>query len=297
MVDTRGHTEEIQRPYVVPREMSHKIFCRFRDYVTTHLGIKMPDAKKTMLQSRLQKRLRVMKMSSYDEYYDFVFSARGTEDELGHMIDAITTNKTDFFREPKHFEYLEQVILPDFLKIAQTKGAKVFRFWSAGCSTGAEPYTLAMVLSEFTAQHAGFRFSILATDISQRVLEEAKDGIYSEVMVAPVPFALRKKYLLKSKTSWKAAVRIIPDLRAKVGFGRLNFMEKDFRLGQALDVVFCRNVMIYFDRQTQEQVVNRFCRYLNPGGYLFIGHSETLSGLKVPLTQVRPTIYRKQCES
>ena len=297
MVDTYSHPVEMNRPHLVPGEMSHKTFCRFRDYVTTHLGIKMPDVKQTMLQSRLQRRLRALKISSFEEYYDYVFSIRGMEVELSHMIDAVTTNKTDFFREPKHFEYLEKSILPELMQTAKTKRSKEIRFWSAGCSIGAEPYTLAMVLSEFASRRPEFRFSILATDISKRVLNEAINGIYTETMVAPIPSALRKKYLLKSKDPLGTTVRIIPELRTKVAFGRLNFMADDFGLDNKMDIVFCRNVMIYFDRSTQEKVVNRFCRYLNSGGYLFVGHSETLNGLNVPLIQVSPTIYQKQAAS
>ncbi len=289
-----SHSTKMKRPYLVPGEMSRETFCRFRDYVTEKLGIKMPDAKRTMLQSRLQKRLRALGIGSYDEYYDYVFGARGMETELSYMIDAITTNKTDFFREPKHFEYLAHVVLPGLLETANKTRSKVFRFWSAGCSTGAEPYTLAMVLSEFASRNPVFRFSILATDISKQVLDQAKDGIYSAAMADPIPPPLRKKYLLKSKDPREATVRIVPELRARVSFGRLNFMADDFGLGNIMDIIFCRNVMIYFDRPTQEKVVNRFCRYLDSDGYLFIGHSETLNGLNVPLTQVSPTIYRRR---
>ena len=284
---------EMERPYIVPAKMSHQTFCRFKEFVTIHLGIKMPDTKQTMLQSRLQKRLRILGLASYEEYYDYVFSARGMETELSHMIDAVTTNKTDFFREPKHFKYLEQFLLPDLLKKGTAGGSGAFQFWSAGCSTGAEPYSLAMLLNEFAICNPGFRFEILATDISQRVLEEALTGIYTESMVAPIPVAMRRKYLLKSKDSQKQKVRIVPQLRKKIVFGRLNFIADDLGLRRMMDVIFCRNVMIYFDRPTQEQVVNRLCRYLNPGGHLFVGHSESLNGLNVPLVQVSPTIYRR----
>ena len=292
LIETGDISPDIQRPYVVSGEMSHGTFCRFREYVVTHLGIKMPDVKKTMLQGRLIKRLRALGLDSYDVYYDYVFSPKGMEAELGHMIDAVTTNKTDFFREPKHFEYLEQVVLPDLLKHGPGIGSPC-RFWSAGCSTGAEPYSLAMVLNEFALQHRGFRYNILATDISQRVLDEARAGIYTEAMVSPVPLYLRRKYLLRSKDSRENMVRIIPELRAKMVFGRLNFMAEAFGLANSMNVIFCRNVLIYFDRGTQERVVNRLCRYLETGGYLFLGHSETLNGLEVPLIQEGPTIYRK----
>ncbi|MFH0724825.1 MAG: protein-glutamate O-methyltransferase [Pseudomonadota bacterium] len=285
---------ERQRPFSAPQAMSPKTFERFREFVTTHLGIKMPDVKKTMLQSRLQKRLRLLSIDSYEDYYDYVFSARGRQAELTHMIDAVTTNKTDFFREPKHFDYLVRAALPDLLQARSAAASKTFRFWSAGCSTGAEPYTLGMVLSEFAERVAGFQFAIIATDISQRVLEEARAGIYSEEMAAPIPLPLRKKYLLRSKNPQENAVRINSEIRSKVRFGRLNFMEDSFGLRQNVDVIFCRNVLIYFDRSTQEQVVNRLCRHLHTGGFLFLGHSETLNGLSVPLTQIYPTIYKRQ---
>jgi chemotaxis protein methyltransferase CheR len=210
------------------------------------------------------------------------------------MIDAVTTNKTDFFREPKHFDYLVRSALPELLQARPSAVLKTFRFWSAGCSTGAEPYTLGMVLSEFAESATGFEYTIIATDISRRVLEEANAGIYTEEMVAPIPLPLRKKYLLRSKNPQENAVRISSGIRSKVRFGRLNFMEDSFGLRQNVDVIFCRNVLIYFDRSTQEQVVNRLCRHLHTGGYLFIGHSETLNGLSVPLTQIYPTIYRRR---
>jgi chemotaxis protein methyltransferase CheR len=285
---------ERQRSFSAPQAMSTETFGRFREFVTAHLGIKMPDVKKTMLQSRLQKRLRLLSIESYDDYYDYVFSAQGRQTELPHMIDAVTTNKTDFFREPKHFEYLVQSALPTLLQARHIAVSKTLRFWSAGCSTGAEPYTLAMVLSEVAATVSGFQFTILGTDISQRVLEEARAGIYTEEMAAPIPLPLRKKYLLRSKNPREHAVRISSEIRSKVRFGRLNFMEDSFGLRQNVDVIFCRNVLIYFDRPTQEQVVNRLCRHLHSGGFMFLGHSETLNGLTVPLTQVYPTIYRKQ---
>jgi chemotaxis protein methyltransferase CheR len=285
---------ENQLPFTVPPAMSQETFGRFREFVTAHLGIKMPDVKKTMLQSRLQKRLRLLSMVSYDDYYDYVFSPQGRQTELSHMIDAVTTNKTDFFREPKHFEYLVRTALPDLLQAHPGMAKKPFRFWSAGCSTGAEPYTLAMVLSEFAARCAGFQYEILATDISQRVLEEARAGIYTEEMVAPIPLILRKKYLLRSRNSRENAVRISSEIRSRVRFGRVNFMDDNSGLRGNVDVIFCRNVLIYFGRPTQEQVVNRLCRHLHTGGYLFLGHSETLNGLNVPLIQVHPTIYRRQ---
>lgn len=276
---------------IAVKVMTDAEFSRFGDFIQNHCGIKMPLSKKTMLQGRLQKRLRLTKLDSFSAYADFVFSAKGMEEEIFHMIDAVTTNKTDFFRESKHFDFLNDVVLPDIIR--QSNGAPRIKLkaWSAGCSTGEEPYTLAMVLSRFAESYPSLHFSILATDISSRVLECAHQGIYDEEKIAPVPMAMRQKYLLRSKEN--PVVRIVPQLRSSVQFMRLNFMDNDFGLREMMDIIFCRNVIIYFDRLTQESILRRICRYLRPGGYLFMGHSETLNGMDLPLTQVSASIYRR----
>jgi chemotaxis protein methyltransferase CheR len=256
-------------------------------------GIKMPSSKKVMIESRLQKRLRTLGIDSFSNYCDYLFSDEGKSSELTHCIDAITTNKTDFFREASHFDYLTTQALPALIKTGDAGYKRRFTVWSAGCSTGEEPYTLAMVLSEFAETRPGFDFSILATDISTRVLDKAKLGVYEESDVSPVPDKLKSKYLLRSKDSSKGLVRIVPRLRAKVLFKRLNFMDNHFNIPDAVDVIFCRNVIIYFDRLTQERLMNKFFHHLVPGGHLFIGHSETLSGMDVPFISMVPTIYRK----
>ena len=204
------------------------------------------------------------------------------------MIDLITTNKTDFFREPGHFEFLTRVALPSIATAGRT-----VRVWSAGCSTGEEPYTLAMVLSEYAEQHPAWQFSILATDISTRVLEKARLGIYEATDIAPIPSEIRRKHLLRSRDRDNPRSRIAPATRSLVEFQRLNLMDSDFGLAHPMDIIFCRNVVIYFDKQTQEQLVRRFTRNLRPHGYLFMGHSETLHGFDVPLVQVAPTVYRR----
>ena len=276
----------------LPKPMSMKMFLRFTNYINKDLGIKMTEAKKTMLQARLQKRLRTLGIESYDEYYDYVFSPRGLDDELPNMIDVITTNKTDFFREPKHFDYLTSNVLPELARRYGTGVNRKIMFWSAGCSTGEEPYTMAMVLSDFSVRFKGFQFGILATDISTKVLKEGMAGIYTHDKVEPVPLPMRKRYLLRSKDRKKDLVRVAPALRSAVRFQRLNFMDREYRVGDAIDIIFCRNVLIYFDRPTQEFVLNRLCRHLRPEGFLFTGHSETLNGLDVPLVPVTSTVYR-----
>jgi chemotaxis protein methyltransferase CheR len=273
--------------------MSDKTYRLFSSYVQDTLGIKMPDNKKTMLQSRLLKRMRQLRIQTFEEYYDYVFSPEGIENELHNMLDVVTTNKTDFLREPKHFDYLLHTALPKLSEIRHIGPKNPLLVWSAGCSSGEEPYTLAMLLSDLAAQSRGFHYSILATDICTEVLKKAATGIYTESDVEPVPLALKKKYLLRSKDKSKGKVRMIPELRSAIRFRRLNFMDTNFGLRYARDIIFCRNVIIYFDRPTQETLINMFCKYLIPGGYLFLGHSETINGLQVPLVQVAPTIYRK----
>jgi chemotaxis protein methyltransferase CheR len=272
----------------VERSLSGREFLRLKDFIYNHCGIKITDTKRTMLEARLRKRLKSLGLESFSLYCDYLFSPQGMEAELTPMIDQVTTNKTDFFREPDHFEYLGRKALPDLAAFKST-----ISVWSAGCSTGEEPYTLAMVLNEFADGHRGCDFLILATDISARVLEKGQLAIYEEDAIAPVPPNLKMKYLLRSKDERARRYRVIPELRAHVRFRRLNLMDGDFGFREQMDIIFCRNVIIYFDRPTQKRLLHRFCRYLSPHGYLFMGHSETLFGMDLPLTQVAPTVYRR----
>jgi chemotaxis protein methyltransferase CheR len=269
-------------------------FSRFGSLVTRVLGIRMPDQKRTMLEGRLQKRLRALNLKSFEEYESYLFDSPNAEEELVHFLDSVTTNKTDFFREPQQFKYLCQTALPELDAAHAFSATRPANIWCAGCSTGQEPYTLAMVLSEYGLLQRGFDFSILATDISTRVLGEAKTAIYPEALVEPVAVELRKKYLLRSKDRDEGLVRIAPALRSKVRFGRLNFMDEDYGLREKFHVIFFRNVMIYFDKPTQEAVVRRMSRHLVPGGYLFIGLSESLAGSKIPFTPVHTSVYRHE---
>lgn len=274
--------------------LTDKDFQKLSEFIYEQCGIKMPPSKKTMLEARMQKRLRVLGMRSFRDYCNWVLDPVASENELVNFIDIVTTNKTDFFREPSHFEYLVNTAVPELVRC---EGAGVRRrlvVWSAGCSTGEEPYTLCMVLSEFANRYPGinFDYSILATDISTRVLEKAASAIYEMEKIEPIPMNLKKKYLLRSRDRTQNLARIIPELRAKVRFRRINFMDGEFGLREKMDIIFCRNVIIYFDRPTQERLINKFCRNLIPGGFLMVGHSETLNNLNVPVVQVAPTIYR-----
>ncbi|WP_428569608.1 MAG: CheR family methyltransferase [Solidesulfovibrio sp. DCME] len=270
--------------------MSEKEFKRLSEFIHTEVGIKLPLSKKVMVEARLQKRLRLLGLPGYREYYEFLFSPRGLDEELVHLIDVITTNTTEFFREPRHFEILSQDVLPAWRTAYGP--ARPFRLWSAGCSTGEEPYTLSIVLSEYGQHLAGFRFSIMATDISTRVLSLARNGVYPEERLAKLPMEIKRRYFLRSKDKSRKLVRLVPELRGAIDFRRLNFMEP-FSFPEPLDTIFCRNVMIYFDRVTQEQLLTKFCHQLRTGGFLFIGHSESLTGMDLPLRQHAPTVYRK----
>jgi len=269
--------------------ISKRNFEKLAVFIYDYSGIKMPSTKQTMLEGRLRRRLRATGILSFDDYCDFLFEGDGLETETVHLIDAVTTNKTDFFREPKHFEYLETVALPDLVRQGETR----LRVWSSACSTGAEPYTMAMVLAEFVEKMPRVSYTILATDLSTDVLEAAKLGIYPDNLMDPVPADLRRKYVMLSKQKERRDVRIVPRLRSRVGFGRMNLMDKSYGVGGPMHIIFCRNVLIYFDKTTQAEVISRLCECLQPGGYLFIGHSESITGIDVPLKQVSNTVFKR----
>jgi chemotaxis protein methyltransferase CheR len=273
--------------------LDEKRFARFSAFIVRELGILMPPAKLTMLQCRLQRRLHQLQMDSLDEYERYLFESPDSAQELVHFLDLVTTNKTDFFREPRHFDYLRETVLPTLARQWGLGERWECKLWCAGCSSGQEVYTLAMVLSEYAEAQRGFSFSVLGTDVSSQVLEEACEGIYPEASAEPIPMPLRRKYLLRSKNPSEPRVRLVPEIMARVRFGRLNFMEENYGLRAKFQIIFFRNVMIYFDKPTQELIVSRLCRHLEAGGYFFISHSETLMGLDVPLKQALNSVYRR----
>ncbi|MFZ5799308.1 MAG: CheR family methyltransferase [Thermodesulfobacteriota bacterium] len=274
--------------------MRPETFARFSEYIQDALGIKMGGNKQVMLQARLMKRLRALDLKTYEQYYDYLFSEEGQKSELPLFVHQVTTNKTDFFREPAHYTHLTQSVLPALLRENVFSFHHPLRVWSSACSTGEEPYTLAMVLNDFAESQPLPDFRILATDISPAVLQHAAQGVYDEARVSTVPFPLQKKYLMRSRDPQKKLVRIVPELRAKVNFQWLNLMGQPYDIAERQDIIFCRNVIIYFSRQTQETVLAHMCDHLVSGGYLFMGHSETLSGFSLPLRQVATTVYRKK---
>ncbi|MCD2172406.1 CheR family methyltransferase [Rhizobium sp. C4] len=269
--------------------ISSKNFERLARYIYDYSGIKMPPSKKTMLEGRLRRRLRATDIETFDEYCEYLFKHGGLEREAIHLMDAVTTNKTDFFREPKHFEHMVDKALPTLL----SDGFRRLRIWSAAASIGAEAYTIAMVMEDFLRTNSSLDYSVLATDLSTEVLKIARRGVYPRSMISPVDATMRKRYVMEARDPERDEVRIHPKLRAKVGFARLNLMDEKYEVGEKTHIVFCRNVLIYFDKPTQQKVLRRLCDNLISGGFLYVGHSETITGLDLPVKQVANTVFRR----
>jgi chemotaxis protein methyltransferase CheR len=276
-------------------EISELDYRKLSDLIRCECGIVFTHAKRTMVETRLRKRARAAGISSLSAYCEYLHTAQGRRSESPHLIDALTTHKTDFFREPAHFDYLVSRIIPDLTAAHEAGIRRPLLVWSSACSTGEEPYTLAMVLSDYSGslKPRSYRFRIEATDISKAVVETAMRAVYPETVVRPVPESLRRRYLLRSKDASPPLVRLTAEIRSLIQFRQLNLMDPDYGFAEPLDVVFCRNVMIYFDRPVQQRVLAKITATLRQGGYLVMGHSESLNGLDLPLAQVAPTVYRR----
>lgn len=270
--------------------LSTRDFRQLSEFIYSYCGIKMPEAKRSMLEGRLRKRLRATGHHTFSDYCDFLFRHGGLETEAIFLIDVVTTNKTDFFREPNHFDFMEKFAIP---KLAEM-GHQRIRAWSSACSTGAEPYSMAMVMADAVERKVISDYQVLATDLSTDVLKKAHAGIYSRELIEPVPGDMVRKYVMLPKDRHRGEIRITPKLRSKVGFARLNLMNPSYEVGDLYQIIFCRNVLIYFDKKTQAHVLTQLCKCLMPGGYLLIGHSETVTGINLPIKQVANTVFMKQ---
>jgi len=273
--------------------LSGRDFQRLAQFIHGYSGIKMPPTTKTRVEGRLRKRVSAVGVNDLSDYCRYLFDRGGLDDESIHLIDAVTTNKTEFFREPDHFKFLAEVAVPTLLAARSNWVKAPLKIWSAASSIGAEPYTLAMVVADLGERFEGLRFSILATDLSSRVLTMAVKGIYPEEMITPVPAEMRRCYLRRGKGKSRGLVRIAPELRRQVQFGRLNLVDPPYAIDRDLDVIFCRNILIYFDKPTQQNVLEHLCNHLRPGGYLFLGHSESLSGGGLPVKPAAATVFRR----
>jgi len=273
----------------LPPGLSARNYARLAGVINDVSGIKMPAAKQTMLEGRLRRRIAALGLPDLNAYCDYLFEDGDFETEVVYLIDVATTNKTDFFREPAHFDFMTNVALPALAEA----GRRQVKLWSAAASIGAEAYTLAMVMEEFRRTGRGPDYSILATDICTDVLAQAASGRFPAAMIEPVPVDLRRRYVLKSRSPGADEVRIAPALRAKIAFARLNLMDSAYPVGADMDFVFCRNILIYFDKPTQERVLARLCDHLRPGGYLVLGHSESAVGVNLPVVAIVNTIFQK----
>ena len=270
--------------------ISDKDFKRFCAFVYERCGITLNDNKRDLVHSRLAKRLRSLQLSTYEAYFELLYNEAGSQGEIVNLLDAISTNVTYFFREDKHFSFLAEKVIPEIDKLAGKGRGKRIRLWSAGCSTGEEPYSLAITFAE----HLNLKewdFRILATDLSTNVLRHARQGSYDAERLRNVSEALRRKYFTSAGGGDQYCVN--QQLTEYIKFARLNLMH-DFPFKGQFDCIFCRNVMIYFDRPTQEKLVQKFSRFLRPGGYLMIGHSESLTSVKHDLDYVQPSLYTKR---
>jgi len=270
--------------------LSDRHFKSLAKLVEGQVGIKLPANKRLMLEGRLHKRVRALNYAGISDYVEDLFQTSLLDAELTHLIDVVTTNKTDFFREPSHFTFMKKVAVPALLK---PHGRSELKVWSAAASAGMEAYTVAMVLDDMVRCGTRFQFRILGTDISTAMLRMAKTGIYTRDVLTPVPPEFLKRYFLRSKNSGSDEVRIVPELRRQTHFMRMNLMDTTYPVDRDVDIIFCRNVLIYFEKETQRKVVEQLCSHLRPGGYLMVGHSESMVHSVVPgLHQVQPTIFR-----
>ncbi len=274
------------------RDLTAKEYELFRRLVYEKSGINLGEQKQQLVRARLGKRLRAGKFSSYRAYYEYV-KDDATGRELSALLDAISTNTTHLFRERQHFEFLAETVRRWASDRAWRARHDALRIWSAGCSSGEEPYSLAMTVDDVLCTLGGVDWRILATDISTRVLDRARAGTYETHRLGTVAEGYRRRYFVHGPDGDEASVQVCPELRRRITFAHFNLMTERFPFRHGFHFIFCRNVMIYFDRPTQEALVGRFAQQLRPDGYLVIGHSESLNAIQHPLTYVRPTIYQK----
>ncbi len=268
--------------YIV--KMDELSFAKLSSFISSEYGIKLPIEKKTMIETRLNKTYKKSGFKSYKEFVEFIFTPSG-KNELLNVVDIVTTNKTDFFRENHHFEYLKKEFLPFFDVNSELK------VWSSACSSGEEPYSILITLEEMKKVRPNLRYKIYASDISIRMLQAAVEGIYEEFKLLPISNELKRNYFNKSIKE-EGIYRVKPEYRAQIKYKRINLIESVpfFGYGE-LDVVFCRNVLIYFPKAIQLLVLKKLCSFLKKDGLLFLGHSESIIGMDLPLKQISPTVY------
>lgn len=275
-------------------EISDREYHALSKLLTDRYGIKLPDQKRVMFQSRLQSRLRELQFDSFKSYCDYILDPGNTEPELEKMISYISTNKTEFFREDQHFKFLEDVVLPAIADHVKPHENKMLNCWSAGCSRGQEAFSMAMIIDFFCQQYApNLDYFIYGTDVSEKVLNVAQRGVYPFLESEKIPHHFLKEYILKSKDHSNPRIKVSRTLRNKIQFQYGNLMDEDYDLKTEFQIIFIRNTLIYFGTETQTAILKKILRYLVPGGYLFIGHSESLINRDLPIQIIAPSIYQK----
>lgn len=270
--------------------ISNDEFARLRDLIHQRFGINLTEQKRSLLVGRLQKLMRSLGLATFSQYYDYLKNDT-TEAALGELVDLISTNHTYFNREKDHFDYFSQTALPAVIEKLKRENRKDLRIWCAGCSSGEEPYTLLMLMMEYLgSEYASWDAGILATDISDRALTIARRGAYATDRVMQLPESLRRKYFTSAGAG---EMQVIDKVKREATFRRFNLMNTTFPFKKPFQMIFCRNVMIYFDQETREALVNRYHKATEPGGYLFIGHSETLGRSQTLYKYIKPALYQK----
>ena len=281
-------------PAGITPDLSSPEFEAFRALIVARTGIALGPHKRALLQARLGTRLRALGLATFGDYRRLLVEQDPEGDELAHLVNAVTTNKTEFYREARHFTYLAQQWVPEALERAARDGQRIIRIWSAGCSSGEEPYTIAMTLADALPQAAGWSLRILASDINTEVLSRAAAGIYRVDDVRPIPRAVLRRHFLRGRGTQAGLVRIRSELRRLVRFRSINLIEDGWPIDTPFDLIFCRNVLIYFDRSTQQRVLERLVGCLKEGGRLILGHSEGVHGMARGLRHAGSTIYHKE---
>lgn len=274
------------------RGLSDAVFMRFSNLIQSQTGIKITQSKRTHIEGKLKRRAHLLKFDDVSEYGKMVFDRGGLKDELDILIHFATTNKTDFFREPVHFNLLEKKIIPKILTQRPRNIIPRLKVWSAAASNGAEAYTLAMVLKDLASVGPYFDFSVLGTDISYEMILEARRSVYPIGMMGPVPTDLQHRYFMQSRDkNSPPVVRVVPELRQVVRFKQLNLISKVLNVDKDIDIIFLRNVLIYFNPPTQKLVVQRLAEHLRPSGYLILGHTEAVIGNDMGFEQIGTGVF------
>jgi len=293
-VPSDSNSQKAAKFSVMPKafELKPREYEAIRVLVKEKTGINLGLRKRDLVVSRLSKRLRALGLSGFKQYIDYLDGPEGP-DELVQMINRITTNKTDFFREKHHFDFLTGHLFPRIYQAGQTSGIRRVRAWSAGCSSGEEPYSICIAAAEYFQDKPGWDFKLLATDLDTTMLQKASARLYEEALLEPVPRHLQLKYFARIRRDGQVFYEAKKHLRDMITFRKFNLMHPSYPLKTTLDFIFCRNVLIYFDAQDKTDIMTKFHAVLKPGGHMFVGHSESLMMVKHLFRSVGTTVYER----